>query len=193
MRRCFGIACWTLGVACVAFAADGPDTKSFGPAQDAADEIRAATGADVALLAAGMMFHKQKGADLSSLFKYPWDSVVVTRLTGAQLRAALSRSISLYPSPNNGFLQLSGLQVTFKKSAPAGKRVVSVTIDGQPLDDGAEYDVAMPIRLARGGYGYLKIWDKKSIKRTIDGLTLETLLKGKTANDQFTPRWKAVD
>lgn len=192
MRRCFWIACWTLGIACVALAADGPDTKAFGPAQDAADEIRAATGADIALLAAGMMFPKQKGADLSSLFKYPWDSIVVTQLTGAQLRAALSRSISLYPSPNNGFLQLSGVEVTFKKSAPADERIVSVTVGGQPLEDGTQYEVAMPIRLARGGYGYLKIWDKKSIKRTIDGLTLENLLRGKTATDQ-TPRWKAID
>ena len=193
MRRCFGIACWTIGVACAAFAADGPDTKAFGPAQDAADEIRAATGADVALLAAGMMFPQHKGGELSRLFKYPWDTIVVSKLSGAQLRAALSRSISLYPSPNNGFLQLSGVEVTFKKSAPAGERIVSVTVGDRPLDDEAEYDVAMPIRLARGGYGYLKVWDKKSIERTFDGLTLETLLQGKTANDEFTPRWKAVD
>ncbi|MCH8979754.1 MAG: 5'-nucleotidase C-terminal domain-containing protein [Armatimonadetes bacterium] len=192
MRRCIWIACWTIGIACAAVAADGPDTGWFGPAQDAADEIRAATGADVALLAAGMMFQKHEGPDLSKLFKYPWDTIVVSQLTGAQLRAALSRSISLYPSPNNGFLQLSGVEVTFKKSAPADERIVSVTIDGQALDDDAKYDVAMPIRLARGGYGYLKIWDKKSIKRTIDGLTLENLLKGKTATKQ-APRWKAVD
>ena len=192
MRRCFGIAYWTLGVACVAFAVDGPDTEAFGPAQAAADEIRAATDADVALLAAGMIFPKYAGGDLSKLFKYPWDTIVVSRLTGAQLGAALSRSISLYPSPNNGFLQLSGVEVTFKKSAPADERIVSVTVGGRPLDDAAEYEVAMPIRLARGGYGYLKVWDKKSIKRTIEGLTLEKLLTGKTATKQ-TPRWKAVD
>ena len=191
MRRCSWIASWTLGIACAAFAADGPDTGWFGPAQDAADEIRAATGADVALLAAGMMSPKHKGGDLARLFKYPRDTIVVSQLTGAQLMAALSRSISLYPSPNNGFLQLSGVEVNFKKSAPADERIVSVTVGGQPLDDDAEYDVAMPIRLARGGYGYLKIWDKKSIKRTIEGLTLEKLLKGKTATDQ-APRWKAV-
>ena len=192
MRRFSWIACWTIAIACAAHAADGPDTGWFGPAQAAADEIRAATGADVALLAAGMMFPKAKGKDLASLFKYPRDTIVVSRLTGAQLRAALSRSISLYPSPNNGFLQLSGVDVSFKKSAPADGRIVSVTVGGQPLDDVAEYEVAMPIRLARGGYGYLKIWDKKSIKRTIEGLTLENLLKGKPTTDQ-APRWKAVD
>lgn len=192
MRRCFWIAYWTLGAVCVAFAADGPDTRAFGPAQDAADEIRAATGADVALLAAGMMHPKLTGGDLAQLFKYPWDTIVVSKLTGKQLRAALSRSISLYPSPNNGFLQLSGVEVTFKKSAPAGERLVSVTVGDLPLNDETVYEVAMPIRLARGGYGYLKIWDKKSIDRTIEDFTLEKLLKGKTTTDQ-TPRWKAVD
>lgn len=192
MRRCFWIAYWTLGAACAAFAVDGPDTGWFGPAQDAADEIRASTGADIALLAAGMMHAKRRGGDLAQLFKYPWDTIVVSKLTGAQLRAALSRSISLYPSPNNGFLQLSGVEVTFKKSEPAGERLVSVTVGDQPLDDETVYEVAMPIRLARGGYGYLKVWDKKSIDRTIEGLTLEKLLKGKTATEQ-APRWKAVD
>lgn len=172
-------------------AQEGPDRDAFGPAQTAADLVRETANADVALLPAGMMFREFQGEDLSKLFRFPGDTIAVSRITGTQLEAALNRSVSLYPSPNSGFLQVSGVEVTFDPSKPSNARVVSVSVGGKPLDPKAEYEVAMPISLARGGYGYFNVWDKKEIVRSLDAVTLESLLKGKTP-DQQSPRWKRV-
>jgi 2',3'-cyclic-nucleotide 2'-phosphodiesterase (5'-nucleotidase family) len=170
---------------------DGPDKDAFGPAQTAADLVREAAGADVAFLPAGLMFRDFAGEDLGKLVKYPAETLHVSRLSGEQIEAALNRSISLYPSPNSGFLQVSGLEVTFDPGKPAGSRVVSVTVGGKPLDPKADYQVAMPISLARGGYGYFNVWDKTAIVRNLESVTLESVLKGKKADSQ-TPRWKPV-
>jgi hypothetical protein len=49
----------------------------------------------------------------------------------------------------------------------------------------------MPISLARGGYGYFSVWDKKAIIRNLENVTLESVLKGKKPDTQ-SPRWKTV-
>lgn len=183
---------WAVGAAQVATGGqEAPDKDAYGPAQTAADLVREATGADLAFLPAGIMFREFKGDDLSKLVKYPTETLHVSRLTGEQIEAALNRSISLYPSPNSGFLQLSGVEVTFDSDRPAGSRVVSVTIGGRALDPRANYEVAMPISLARGGYGYFNHWDKSAIVRNYEAVTLESVLKGKKPDTQ-TARWKSV-
>jgi hypothetical protein len=66
-----------------------------------------------------------------------------------------------------------------------------VTVGGKTLDHQAEYLVAMPISLARGGYGYFNVWDKSAIVKNVEGATLESVLKGKKADSQ-APRWKPL-
>lgn len=197
MRRFIGTLTGLLGLLAVASAQvgsrdqEGPDQAAYGPAQTAADLVRSAAGADIALLPAGMMFREFQGDDLSKLFRFPGDAISVSKLSGAQILLALNRSISLYPSPNIGFLQVAGLEVTFDPSKPSSERVVSVTVDGTKLNESQTYEVAMPISLARGGYGYFNSWDKKSIVRTLENVTLDSVLKGKKPDTQ-TPRWKPV-
>lgn len=180
-----------LALATSAFAADDkPDVGANLSAQAAADEIRSFAGADIALLGAGLLKPTYSKDDLATLLQYPTDEVVVLNLTGSQIRQALERSVSLYPQPNQSFLQLSGLEVTFKKSAAPNSRIVSATLSGVPLADGKTYSVAMPSTLAKGGLGYFKIWDDAKIARQFQGKTLETVLKGKRANEG-SPRWIA--
>lgn len=170
----------------------GPDTESFGPAQAAADHLRTAAKADIAFLPAGVLKSAFKSGDLAGLVAFPTDEVVVSSLTGSQIKQALERSIALYPSPNHGFLQVSGLNVTFSKSANPNKRIVSVTMAGANLDDAKKYRVAMPSLLANGGLGYFTIWGKGDIVETLANKNLETVLKGKSGTDP-SPRWKSVD
>ena len=185
---------WVLCTSLVSpvFAFAGPDSESFGPAQTAADQIRASTKADIAFLPAGVLKATFKSGDLSGLIAFPTDEVVVSLLTGTQIRQALERSIALYPSPNHGFLQISGLLVTFSKKADPNKRIVSVTLSGVNLDDAKKYRVAMPGLLASGGLGYFTIWGKAQIIETLPNQNLETVLKGKSGTDT-TPRWRAVE
>ncbi len=179
-------------VASAGFCVAGPDTEPWGPAQTAADYIRSAARSDIAFLPAGVLKPAFKAGDLSGLLLFPTDDVSVVELTGATIKQALERSIALYPSPNPGFLQVSGLVVTFSKGADASKRILSATIAGADLDLARKYRVAMPGSLARGGLGYFTIWDKDQKVENLPNQNLESVLKGKSGTDP-QPRWKAVD
>lgn len=179
----FAICC-----ACLAAAdTDSAETGAHKPSQAAADEIRAAAGADGAFLAAALVKKEADKDNLATLLQYPTDQIVIVKLSGAQLRQALERSVSLYPQPNTSFLQLSGMDAAFRKSAPSGSRIVSANVGGSPIDNEKSYLIAMPASLGRGGLGYFKIWDKTKIVKTLDR-TAEDILKGKKFVDT-SPRW----
>jgi len=165
-----------------------PDSEAHGPSQMIADQIRSAAGSDAAWVPAGMLKDSFSPNDLATLVQFPSEEVAVVNLRGSQVRAALEKAISIYPASSSAFLQVSGLEVVFSKSAPPDKRIVSVTIGGGKLDDGRNYTIAMPLTLARGGYGYFKVWDKNQITRTLENTTLDSLLKGKRAAET-SPRW----
>ena len=180
-----------IALAAGVFAADDkPDVGANSVAQAAADEIRAFAGADIAFLGAGFLKASFSKDDLATVLQYPTDEVVIINLTGEQIRQALERSVSLYPQPNQSFLQLSGVEVTFKKASAPNNRVTTVSVNGSPLVDGKTYSVAMPSLLAKGGLGYFKIWDDAKVARKFEGKTLESVLKGKKATEG-SPRWTA--
>lgn len=181
-----------MGLAPALPAFSGPDTESFGPAQVAADYIRTATKAEVAFLPAGIIKATFKSGDLAGLIEFPTDEIAVCDLTGSQIRKALERSVAVYPAANHGFLQISGLSVTFSKKADPNKRILSVTLSGANLDDNKKYRTAMPSLLANGGLGYFTIWNKDNIIELLPNQNLETVLKGKSGTD-LVPRWKVAD
>jgi 2',3'-cyclic-nucleotide 2'-phosphodiesterase (5'-nucleotidase family) len=177
-------------VAALAFgqAAEGPEVGAHGPSQAAADVLRDHAGTDGAFLAAGLVRDSFQRDNLATLLQFPSDEVVIVSLTGGQIRQAFERSLSLLPQPNTSFLQISGFEVVFNRNAPPNSRVVSVTADGAPLQDGRTYTVAMPANLGRGGLGYFKIWDRGKITRTLEGVTMEGILKGRR-HVETSPRW----
>ncbi|MCH7904796.1 MAG: 5'-nucleotidase C-terminal domain-containing protein [Armatimonadetes bacterium] len=166
--------------------------RSYVAAQSAADIMRDAAGADIAFWPAGIIRDDFSGSDLSRMVDIPGDILVVSELSGKQIKAALDRSISLYPSANDAFLYLSGVEVRFKRELDPAKRVVSIKVGGSPLDLSRKYKVALPMSLARGGYGYFTVWDKKAIVHELEGVAVESLLKGKTSVKQ-TDRWTLID
>jgi 2',3'-cyclic-nucleotide 2'-phosphodiesterase (5'-nucleotidase family) len=167
---------------------ENKETGGYGPGQEAADVLKDFTNSDGALLAAGLIKDGfKKGDDLSALLLYPQDEIMVLKLTGAQLKAAFERSVSLYPQPNTSFLQISGFDVTFSKSSPPGSRVQSMRAGGAPIDLNRVYTVAMPASLGRGGLGYFKIWDTPNIAKTLTQ-SVESVLKGKPSSGS-SPRW----
>jgi len=178
-------------VALVASAFGGPDTESFGPGQSIADEMRAVAGTDIAWIPAAMLENEGKG-DLSTYLKFGTDEISIVTLTGEQIKLALERSVNLYPTPNPSFLQVSGLEVSFSKSAAPDARIRTILVNGMELNLKQNYEVAMPITIARGGLGFFTVWKKTSITRTMEGTTLEKILKGKSGFAR-TARWKAVD
>jgi len=172
----------------LAVASHAQSVSATAPGQSIADVLRSATQADVAFMPQGM-FTAGKG-DLASQVQYATDAVNVVSLTGAQIRLALERSVSLFPTESPAFLYVSGLSFSFNPSSPAEKRLTEVKVNGADLESGRKYRVAMPGNLAKGGLGYFKHWTKQAIEGKAFP-TLEEILKGKNAT-AGEPRWKSA-
>lgn len=86
------------------------------------------------------------------------NTLAVMELTGAELLAALERSVSVYPLESGGFLQVSGLKVKFDSSKPANERLVSVTYNNGTedvaIEAGGTYKIATNFFTAQGGDNY---------------------------------------
>lgn len=100
------------------------------------------------------------------LLTLPTETWAVVSLTGAQLREALERSVSRAPQPNAGFLQVSGITLTYDPNGPRNARIRSLTASGAEVMPDQVYEVAMPLSLAKGGAGYFTIFDKDDITRS---------------------------
>jgi 5'-nucleotidase len=84
----------------------------------------------------------------------PFNNTLVTQtLTGAQLRELLEQNFDA----NGPYQVLSpsrGFAYAYDLSRPVGSRIVSVTLDGQPIDPAASYRVTTSDFLASGGDTY---------------------------------------
>lgn len=109
---------------------------------------------------------KVSEAAVGALLQNRAEKWAVLQLTGAQLREALERSVSFAPTPRTFFLQVSGLTVVYNPKAPRNKRIVSVKVGPDPLDDTQKYEVGMPLGLAQGGAGYFTIFGDTTIVRS---------------------------
>ncbi len=129
-----------------------------------ADSVKGAGKADIAFINAGALRSGTLEAgdvasdDIAALLSFGEDNVVTLSLSGAQIRAALERAASAYPTGSPAFLHCAGLSAAFDSDAPSGKRVSSVRVAGRALDDAVTYATAMPVSLAEGAAGYFNIW-----------------------------------
>ena len=189
MKPAFGVFCAALCLLPAFASAQQPfELGSYGPGQAIADALRSAAGSDGAFVAGGLLKVSTQKENLAGFVQYPSDEIVVVTLTGQQLKQAFERSLSVHPLPNSSFLQIAGFEVSFSGTSPVGQRVKSATASGMPIDNSRTYTVAMPAMLGRGGFGYFKIWDKSNIEKTLTGVTVESVLRGKSASDS-SPRW----
>lgn len=170
---------WTLGITAWAqeLSTTNVRTEESDLANVVVDALRDVSGADIAWLPAAAFNEISVSRDVppaelvNRLLPYRDDRVVVLKLTGAQIRQALERSLTLYPQPNAGFLQVSGLTVTFDPAKPAGERVVSVQVGKEGKDDldaAREHRVATSATLAYGALGYFKVWERSAVERELD-------------------------
>lgn len=126
-----------------------------------ADAMRAATGADVALMNGGGIRADRTydaGAKLTRrdiLTELPFGNVtVVTELPGSQLLLALENAVSQVEKGAGRFAQVSGLTFSYDPSAEAGSRVSEVMVGGTALNPDALYKVAVNDYILGGGDGY---------------------------------------
>jgi len=139
--------------------------------------MRRATGADVALYnAGGLRADLPAGVitrgDVTSVL--PFDNrLVVVRLRGSSLRAALERGLG----NEHGMLQQSGMTVRYDPSARPGRRIISVRVGRTPLDPDRAYTVATIDFLIQGGDGYTSLTQGRLVSRSSERL------------DELVARW----
>ena len=115
-----------------------------------ADAMRDATGAQIAFQnGGGIRADIPQGAiTLDTVFTtVPFDNDLVSMdLTGEQIRELLERSVL-----SENMLQVSGIQIEYDLSKPAGAKVASVEVAGKPMAALATYRVVTNDFLAAGG------------------------------------------
>lgn len=136
-----------------------------------ADAVRALEKSDIALIAATSFLDVTlaKGDvtadDILRALAFRGDTVVIMRLTGAQVKRALEHGLGLYPARSAAFLQVSGLSMVVDPTADRNARIQSAKVGKDPLDEAKTYSVAMPSPLAGGALVYSKAWSKDDIER----------------------------
>ncbi len=126
-----------------------------------ADAMKAAVGADIAITNGGGIRADKEyaaGSDITSkdiLTELPFGNVtVMTEVTGQQIWDALENGFSKLEDGGGRFPQVSGLKIVADAKKPAGSRVVSVEINGVPIDKAASYKLATNDFMLGGGDGY---------------------------------------
>lgn len=100
-----------------------------------------------------------------------YNSLTILKINGKYLKEALEWSVYRY-DPNHEvgrgeFLQVSGLQIIYDLTKPAGSRVVSVQVrcsdcnipHYEPLSEDCDYNIIMPSFLAKGGDNFTEFVD----------------------------------
>ncbi|NLH98233.1 MAG: hypothetical protein GX446_01935 [Chthonomonadales bacterium] len=159
-----------------------------------ADAIRAVDKSEVALIAATSFADVTlpkgdiRADDVLRALVFRGDTVVVMRLTGAQIKRALEHALSLYPARSAAFLQVSGLTVTVDPTADRNARIQSVRVGKDPLDESRTYKVAMPSPLAGGALVYTKAWSRDDIERDTRKTIEEAVREYLASNPEISPK-----
>lgn len=126
-----------------------------------ADAIRAAVSADVAITNGGGIRGNKEypaGSSLSRrdvLTELPFGNrTVKLAVKGDVIRAALENGVGNVENAAGRFPQVSGLVFRYDPAKPKGSRVVSVEVNGKPLDPSQTYTLATNDYMAQGGDAY---------------------------------------
>lgn len=130
-----------------------------------ADAMRDAAGVDIAVTNAGGLRADIPAGELTRahvLDAFPFvDRIVTVEVAGRDVRGVLEQGCSL----QSGLVQVSGLRAIYDLRRPIGQRVLEVTINGQPLDEGRGYRVATNAFLAQGGDNYRSFVGSRELTR----------------------------
>jgi len=142
-----------------------------------ADSYREATDADVAIINSGSIRSnstygpgKLTKRDIISILPFE-NPVVKVIVKGAIIRAALEHGVSriVEDKEEGRFPQVSGLKFTYDGRRPSGSRIISLTVNGETLDDNRPYELATSNYLIEGGDGYVMFQEVEYLIRPEEG------------------------
>jgi 5'-nucleotidase len=103
----------------------------------------------------------------------PFNNELVTlTLTGADIKAVLEQGFDAQ-APEQVLTPSHGFIFTYDRSRPIGSRIVSMTLDGAPIDPARDYRVTVSMFLANGGDSFTAFRNGRN--RTIGGLDIAAL------------------
>ena len=153
-----------------------------------ADALRERVQSDIAIMNGGGIRTNLPVGDVTRgdiIAMFPFGNVLKkVEIPGKTVREMLEHSVSAYPEPVGGFLQVSGLKFTFDPSKPVGERVGAIYVNNMPLDENKIYTMAAADFLLAGGDGYEMLKDLKIIGQdaTFDIVVTDYLNKVGTKN-----------
>jgi 5'-nucleotidase len=105
------------------------------------------------------------------------NKIVVAKVTGDMVAAALETSVSAVDKLAGGFLQVSsGTSYTYNPAKPVGQRIEQVTINGKPLNKQQSYKLALSNYMYTGGDKYTMFSNAKTEVGANEALTDVELL-----------------
>ncbi len=146
-----------------------------------ADAVRTATGSDIALLnGGGFRADRILGPgpltrrDFMALLPFE-NPLVGLAIGGAELRTVLEYGLGrrIEAGQSGAMPQVSGLRLTYDPALSPGRRIVSLSVGGQPVDEGKTYRLTTSNYLAGGGDGY-PVLAKLPVLRPAEGSPVET-------------------
>jgi 2',3'-cyclic-nucleotide 2'-phosphodiesterase (5'-nucleotidase family) len=159
-----------------------------------ADALQAGTKADIAIINGGGVRGDRVYPAGTQLIRkdiqreLPFaNTVVVIELSGADILAALENGVSKVADKAGRFPQVAGVAFVFDPGKPAGKRIVSVTVAGVPLDPKKVYKVATNEFMANGGDGYDMMTKAKRVDGANDGRLLTQVVSDYLAAEGTVP------
>lgn len=122
-----------------------------------ADAYRSRLKTDIALLNGGSIRSNKvyeagliTRKDVSNILQFA-GPVLKVEITGKTLKEALENGVSRLGEEAGRFPQISGFKFTYNAHKPVGSRVTSVIVNGQPLNAGKTYSMAVPAYLVQKG------------------------------------------
>jgi 2',3'-cyclic-nucleotide 2'-phosphodiesterase (5'-nucleotidase family) len=97
-------------------------------------------------------------------------------VSGARLRETLEQGLAGLDREGGGYLQLSGMRMSYDPRRPVGQRIVSIDIGGAALDPARIYTLAVADYVAGGGDGITALRDAHVLVDAVSGPQLSDVL-----------------
>ena len=165
------------------------------------DLMRHTYSTDCALMAGGTIRGDQvyppgilRLKDIMNCFPFE-DPVIVVRVTGRAIKAALENSIALVPALEGRYSQVSGIRFCYDTSLPPGSRVKWVQVADAPLDEQKEYTMATRGYMGRGKDGFTSLLVKseggeaEEIVSEENGILISMILRQYFMSLKVLGRW----
>ena len=157
--------------------------------------------ADCAIMAAGTIRGDQvyppgvlRIKDIMNCFPFE-DPVVVLKVPGKGLHAALENSVSLIPALEGRYPQVSNINFEYNPELPSGSRVQKIKVHGQDLDDERMYILATRGYMARGKDGFDSLLVKseggevEEVVSEENGMLISTILRQYFLSLKIMGKW----